>query len=84
MEVYEGEDAYEWTNHMEPVRGTDGTRFDPNDIKLGSQLDVWVGDLFRTIKLRGSKKVSFSGVEVTRFEVVSVWGHLPLQCPNCC
>lgn len=57
---------------MEPVHGTDGTRFDPDSIKPGAALDIWVGELYRTLKVCYKEQVDFSGVDVLRFEIVSI------------
>ncbi|GMH35846.1 hypothetical protein BSKO_03714 [Bryopsis sp. KO-2023] len=68
-EMWEGEVEHEWTTHQEKVRGTDGTRFFPEVVKVDQAVDIWVGDLYRTLTLRGKEVKDFSGVEVVRFEL---------------
>lgn len=69
LEMWEGEVEHEWTTHQERVRGTDGTRFSPDVVKVDQAVDIWVGDIYRTLTLRGTEKKDLSGVEVVRFEM---------------
>lgn len=69
MEEYEGQHKFKWTNHYEVVRGTDGTRFNPKMVNVGATLDVWVGELFRSLQFTSEQQLDFSGVDVIRFEL---------------
>lgn len=72
LELFEDLAEYEWAHHMEQVHGTDGTRFNPKSIEVGASLDIWVGELYRSLKVSSKEQVDFSGVDVVRFEIVSI------------
>ena len=59
-----------WNNHMEIVRGTDGSRFHPW-IQDNDTLTVWVNELFRAIDLMPNKTTEMDGIRLRRYELVS-------------